>query len=34
MEGTIVGAVNTVRVSDGYQSISYCSLRIEELVDS
>jgi hypothetical protein len=34
MEGTIVSAVYTVRVSDGYQSISYCSLRIEELVDS
>jgi hypothetical protein len=34
LEGTIVSAVNTVRVSDGYQSISYGSLRIEELVDS
>ena len=34
MEGTIVSAVNAVRVSDGYQSISYGSLRIKELVDS
>ena len=34
LEGTIVSTVNTVRVSDGDQSISYDSLRVEELVDS
>ena len=34
LEGTIVSTVNTMWVSDGDQSISYDSLRVEEFVDS